>query len=219
MFIPDGYVSVRAAINRLDAAWSEQGKSFSPWDAGEAIGTALASEKLRCFGIIDVKGVLKEVPSNHWLTSEGQRFIDFGENVIKSIGGRATFDILPIIPETDLSEKFPEGGFSDANPPTVWPEEFMQETETSAAPSTEFGSVPEGPAKNRGGRPLKFDWDAFWVEVVRFVDSNGIDPEFRTECQKHMELWTARKWAEPPSENTIRDKLAKVFTAPITIKE
>jgi len=219
MFIPEGYVSVGDAIARLDHAWLAEGKIISPWEAAEAVGVALASKKLRCFGIVDEKGVLIEIPNNHWLTSEGRQIIAQPTTRIASIGGRSTYDIVPIIPEIDFGKQFPEGRYPNAKPPAIWPEGYK--TEGGDLPTLieggELASI--APSKNRGGRQEKFDWDAFWVEVVRFVDLHGLAPDDRGNCQKHMESWTATNWKEAPGKSTIRDKLLKLFTAPVTIKK
>ena len=218
MFIPEGYVSVGDAIARLEHAWLEEGKIISPWDAAEAVGVALASKKLRCFGVVDEKGVLIEIPNSHWLTSEGRQIIARPTARITSIGGKSTYGIVPIVPEIDFGEQFPEGRYPNAKPPAIWPEGYK--TEGGDLPTLieggELASI--APAKNKGGRPVEHDWDAFWIEVVRFVFNHGFEKQDRTACQKHMEDWTAEKWKNPPGESTIRGKLAKLFVAPVTIK-
>ena len=175
MFVPQGYVSVGDAISRLNKAWLEQGKLIAPWDAAEAVGIALASKQVRCFGIVDEKGVLVEVPNNHWLTSEGRQIIAEPASRIKSIGGRSTYDILPIIPEVDFGGQFPEGGYQHAKPPTIWPEGYK--TEEAELPALNYSGElgMKAPPKSRGGRQEKYDWDGFWVEVARFVYVSGIE--------------------------------------------
>ena len=219
MYIPEGYVSVHDAIKRLDVNWLKQGELTSTRDAQNAIGIGLASQKLRCFGIVDEKGVLVEIPSNHWRTSEGREIIENAGSLIASIGGKATHPILPIILEIDFGRLFPNVGDQSAKPPTIWPEGYENNDGDLPPAIKKEQLVLIAPQKNKGGRQEKYDWDAFWVEVVRFVDIHGLEPDYRVDCQKHMETWTATNWKEAPGKSTIRNKLLKLFAAPVTINK
>jgi hypothetical protein len=220
MFIPEGYVSVTLAIDDLSSAWFFDTDSPLSW-AREALGEALANEKLHAFGIADSTGKLIHISPGYWRTSKAREFMEgsLDNQFLKNLEAYPDERVLPIIPKVTLQELFPEMNYSDATSPTVWPEGYKQQVADTSAPNAEPDSGSVVPSHNLGGRPSKFDWDAFWVEVARYVGRNGIDPDCRTACQQHMEDWTATKWKEAPQKSTIRSKLVKVFTAPITIKE
>jgi hypothetical protein len=67
--------------------------------------------------------------------------------------------------------------------------------------------------KNKGGRPAKFTWDLFWIEIVRIALLDGELPG-QTEMQKRMLDWTAENWPEEPQESEIRKRLSKLFNTP-----
>ena len=82
----------------------------------------------------------------------------------------------------------------------------------------EFVGITVGPAradatvsavaKGKGGRPAKFDWDAFDQEVVRFaLTPDGF--ETRHQLMTHMQDWCSRKWDEQPDPETVRRRVAR----------
>jgi hypothetical protein len=74
--------------------------------------------------------------------------------------------------------------------------------------------LPAAPPKNTGGRPLKHDWDAFWIEVAHFAALQELDPKHRAELQRHMMDWTAANMKDPaPDEATIRSRLKRLYKA------
>jgi hypothetical protein len=61
--------------------------------------------------------------------------------------------------------------------------------------------------KNTGGRPVRFEWAAFWAEVVRIAITPEGLPD-RPNLQRQMVNWCAEKWGdEVPADATIRNQL------------
>ena len=78
-----------------------------------------------------------------------------------------------------------------------------------SAPQSSHGEPP-APRRASGGRPVLHDWDAFWIEVARYVASKDLGDASagRRKLQQHMARWCAANMAtgaEPgPSDATIR---------------
>ena len=68
----------------------------------------------------------------------------------------------------------------------------------------------QGKAKRRRGRPQKYDWDAFWREIVKVADMDGL-PETKAELVEHMSEWCAITWGEEPASSVIREKIAHLY--------
>ncbi len=71
--------------------------------------------------------------------------------------------------------------------------------------------------RNRGGRPPKYDWDAFTREIIRTANSpdglptdpsGGID---RAAIQRQMMDWCGEHWLDVPADSAVRDKLSKIL--------
>ena len=64
--------------------------------------------------------------------------------------------------------------------------------------------------KPSGGRPEKFHWDLFWIELVKVaLHPDGL-PE-RKELHKRMMEYCTGIWGDDaPGESTVRAKLAKL---------
>ena len=63
------------------------------------------------------------------------------------------------------------------------------------------------------GRPPKYNWDEFYVEIIRLA--NGIDgvPETQAELEATMAEWCQNNWGTEPAESTIRDKISPIYKA------
>ena len=64
------------------------------------------------------------------------------------------------------------------------------------------------PRVRRGGPPLKFDWHAFYREIVAIAHFDGL-PE-RDELTKHMKDFVA-SWSDGPADSTVREKMAEIY--------
>ena len=65
--------------------------------------------------------------------------------------------------------------------------------------------------RRRGGAPPRYDWDAFWAEVVRYAIRNGLHPDGRRGLQQHLEDWTAERWDPPPEASTLRRRMMRLY--------
>jgi hypothetical protein len=54
----------------------------------------------------------------------------------------------------------------------------------------------------------KFDWDPFWIEIVRMANTADGLPEDREELHRYMTDFCAARFSDPPHATAIRDKLA-----------
>jgi hypothetical protein len=86
--------------------------------------------------------------------------------------------------------------------------QLLKEAKEEAAVSAgEKRSAPQG------GRPPKYDWDAFWIEIAIYAALNNLEEGHRSELQTHMMKWAAEHWADPPEDATIRGRLRKLYEA------
>ena len=77
-------------------------------------------------------------------------------------------------------------------------------------------SVPEARAANKGGRPPKYDWDAFTRELIRIANldglpigrSGGVD---RAAIQRQMLNWCDENWLDMPADSVVRERLSKIL--------
>ncbi len=68
----------------------------------------------------------------------------------------------------------------------------------------------QGKTKLPPGRPQKYDWDAFWREIVKVADMDGL-PETKAELVEHMSEWCEIAWGEEPASSVIREKIARLY--------
>jgi hypothetical protein len=61
---------------------------------------------------------------------------------------------------------------------------------------------------NKESGPMEFNWDQFWVEIVRIANTRNGLPEDRGGLYRHMADFCATRFTDPPGETLIRDKLA-----------
>jgi hypothetical protein len=65
------------------------------------------------------------------------------------------------------------------------------------------------PQKHKGGPPAKYDWEAFYIEVARIADTDGLPSRY--ELYQRMLAWTVDNWGREPSESVFREKIAKLY--------
>jgi hypothetical protein len=111
----------------------------------------------------------------------------------------------------------------------IWPEvPAMPPTETTLSTTGEPAVVAGGdrhdnapnPAaslhgeqcapKNRGGRPLEWDWDAFNRELLRLANTPDGLPD-RAKLQRYMLGWCEQTWGRSPADSTVRDRIARLY--------
>ena len=64
---------------------------------------------------------------------------------------------------------------------------------------------------NKGGRPPKYDWDAFHREVIRLANLPDGLPETQAELERQMAEWCNIHWGVEPSEGVLKDKVRLIF--------
>jgi len=85
--------------------------------------------------------------------------------------------------------QFRDVRFATADVLAIWP----PPTVILPEPAREQIPVVSRDRQSRGGLPPKHDWDSFWIEVALYAAENDLDPEHRTELQRHMQKWTAER--------------------------
>ena len=64
---------------------------------------------------------------------------------------------------------------------------------------------------NKGGRPRKYDWDAFHREVIRLANLPDGLPETQAELERQMAAWCNLNWDGEPSEGVLKEKVRLIF--------
>ena len=129
--------------------------------------------------------------------------------------------LLPMLRMGDLSPLLScRLGRTEGDPPPVLRQcepDLLQSTLTShgvmytavrvleATTPSAVWEKPESALKGKGGRPVVHDWIAFGKEVVRLALLDGFST--RRELTAHMRDWCAQKWANPPGDEAIRQKV------------
>lgn len=86
---------------------------------------------------------------------------------------------------------------------------------TAPVPAADSGisATAAAPQKNRGGRPPRYDWDAFDREIVRIANTVDGLP-VRPALQRQMLAWCHHGWGDnTPAESVVRDRIAKLYPA------
>lgn len=89
--------------------------------------------------------------------------------------------------------------------PLLGRDEFLRVFDIDARP----GQIQ---VRDRGGRPPRYDWEAFWVEICCRVYKEEL-PETRAEIVRKMESWFADRGQENIDKRTIEKKLSKLYAA------
>ena len=66
-------------------------------------------------------------------------------------------------------------------------------------------------AKNKGGRPPGYDWDAFIIEIIRVANSPDGLPDTQAKLIKHMQQWCQETWGNEPSDSVVKDRISKIY--------
>ena len=87
--------------------------------------------------------------------------------------------------------------------PLLSREEFVKNFEIDAEPG---GAT----TRKRGGRPVRYDWDAFWIEVCRRIYEDG-RPKTQSELVDEMLDWFMDRGEEDIDRSTIAKKITRLF--------
>jgi hypothetical protein len=71
-------------------------------------------------------------------------------------------------------------------------------------------ALAHGVQRNVGGRPPKYDWDAFAREIVRLANTPDGLPK-REELHRYMLDWCEKAWGDAPAESTVRERIARLY--------
>jgi hypothetical protein len=63
------------------------------------------------------------------------------------------------------------------------------------------------------GRPRKYDWDSFYVEIAVLADLDGM-PETQADLERLMADWCNENWEDQPSESMVRSKISSIYNHP-----
>lgn len=88
--------------------------------------------------------------------------------------------------------------------------EEVERFDRKGRPSATLAVVP-GPRQPRG-KPARYDWDAFWVEVCRRVHEEGL-PDTQGALVRHMLDWFAETGRDVPDDSTVKKKIAPLWRA------
>jgi hypothetical protein len=72
-------------------------------------------------------------------------------------------------------------------------------------------SEPESPVRNKGGRPAKYDWDAFMVEIIRIANSIDGLPDRPADLVKMMQEWFHKTIGEEPAESAVKQRVYRIY--------
>ncbi|MBV9630365.1 MAG: hypothetical protein JO230_19895 [Xanthobacteraceae bacterium] len=61
------------------------------------------------------------------------------------------------------------------------------------------------------GRKAKYNWEAFYVEIVSRANHLDGLPESQAELVRDMSLWSQYEWGEEPSESLIKEKISPIY--------
>jgi hypothetical protein len=66
------------------------------------------------------------------------------------------------------------------------------------------------PTTAQRGRPEKYNWTEFYVEVIVRADLDNL-PESQAELERSMADWCEQKWGIQPGDSTIREKISPIY--------
>lgn len=73
-------------------------------------------------------------------------------------------------------------------------------------------SEEELPGPKRG-RPRKYDWDRFYVELAVKADLDGL-PDAQAACEQWAQTWFEKIYTDSPAVSLIREKVAPIYSHP-----
>jgi hypothetical protein len=74
-----------------------------------------------------------------------------------------------------------------------------------------FGRASEREAlKNVGGRPPKWDWEEFWLELCARLHDEG-PPETQAEMIERMQQWFINRRGDHPADSEIKKRVSRLW--------
>jgi hypothetical protein len=71
-----------------------------------------------------------------------------------------------------------------------------------------FGAAD--PSRSRGGRPARWDWEAFWLELAVIVHEHGL-PEVQNDMARRMQQWFVDTYGDHPADSQIKVRISKLY--------
>lgn len=170
-------------------------------------------------------GKLAEIPTHFWASEDALFAFDTGNeqpvrtrpNTIRLNLGHLYTDVV-----WEGSVVLKSAEVRDFSSPDWRPPDLEDNAAAVEHPAREEALSPTPPVprvehdepeqrRHPGGRPRRFDRDAFYIAIIRLANTPDGLPEDRSELLAYMRQWCAENWAEIPNDNTIRDWIAKIF--------
>lgn|GEM_PF-3953220 len=197
MFLPSGYFTIGQAATKLLRAFESRkaeteylgcpGNGDNEQTARYEIGAALASNQLRCVGVLP-DGRIASIPDEFWRTQDCKPVISEDSPIslifLPTLRGKWT-GVQPLIAEPDFQRRFAcEGSFSA---PSVWPPEWGQSPFIVAGANgvddpTQVQGAPASPEQSRSD-PQKMD-DLIWTSEI-------VPPERASMDAAELMSWVA----------------------------
>lgn len=70
----------------------------------------------------------------------------------------------------------------------------------------------DSPTRKVGGRPAEYDWDAMYLEIVRYADVEAL-PSVQAELIGHLQQWFEDTYGKQPSETQVKAKVSAIYKA------
>lgn len=201
------------------------------------LGSRLASGSATATGINCRSGELAYLPASAWrlqvrIGGNHTSMIEAaskGTNiVVPSTSANSGGIFYPLLSRRELAVSF--GAQNLPSEPELRPAQDRREMETDQLrPSVNMASSSQPDAQTSpsekvsvkagvASRPLKHDWDAFWIEVARKANLDGLEPEHRPSLRRHLIEWWQLNSGSPPEPTTIDKKLTMLYRAVIPPK-
>ena len=81
------------------------------------------------------------------------------------------------------------------------------------APFENITWAAEGKGTNPGGAPIRYDWDAMWIEVVRIFYTESDPPLVPRALRKRLHDWFSETNRRVPGETMMKKKMKALFEA------
>lgn len=193
-----------AEKDELTRLWQEEMEAARRYrKAWSQFRQVLHSERVSGF-VLSKSGSMHPIRAYQWAADDAWNMLKNGRTKVVVGGGYSTSEAegWVIISESDLESYF-KPGQSDTAPVL----EQARQVAAHAAPSvsTESRVAP-------GGRPQKWDWDAFWVRLCLIIHNDGI-PETQAELVRKLQDWFGTTHGDMPHESDIKKRVSKFFRA------
>ncbi len=67
-------------------------------------------------------------------------------------------------------------------------------------------------SKNKGGRPAEYDWEEFYIEIIRIADGQGL-PSKQSDLVKQISQWCSHHWGKEPADSSIKSRISRIYAS------